>query len=119
MGKSYRIKTEVGVDKHITLELEQDFDFLEILSLQISQNDVYSRDCSQYGVIVGRVIANGGLGLANAKVSIFIPVTQEDVVNDQIYEIYSYATPNDKNVDGYRYNLLPYEPQYVKHAKMF
>ncbi len=116
MGKSYRIKTEVGVDKHITLELEQDFDFLEILSLQISQNDVYSRDCSQYGVIVGRVIANGGLGLANAKVSIFIPVTQEDVVNDQIYEIYSYATPNDKNVDGYRYNLLPYEPQYVKHA---
>jgi hypothetical protein len=53
MGKSYRIKTEVGVDKHITLELEQDFDFLEILSLQISQNDVYSRDCSQYGVFVG------------------------------------------------------------------
>lgn len=116
MGNSYRIKTEVGVDKHITLELDQDFDFLEILSLQISQNDVYSRDCAQYGVVVGRVIANGGLGIPNAKISIFIPVAQEDTVNDQLYSIYPYTNPNDKNIDGYRYNLLPYEAQYVKHA---
>jgi hypothetical protein len=42
MGKSYRIKTDVGVDKNISFQLEQDFEFLEILSLQISQNDVYT-----------------------------------------------------------------------------
>jgi hypothetical protein len=64
MGKSYRIKTDVGVDKNISFQLEQDFEFLEILSLQISQNDVYTRNCADYGVVVGRVVANGGLGLS-------------------------------------------------------
>ena len=78
MGKSYRIRTDVGVDKNISFQLEQDFEFLEILSLQISQNDVYTRNCADYGVVVGRVIANGGLGIPNVKVSIFVPITETD-----------------------------------------
>ena len=40
MGQSLRIRTEVGVDKNISFQLDQDFEFLEILSLQILQNEV-------------------------------------------------------------------------------
>ena len=78
MPKSYRIRTQVGVDKYINVKLDQDFDFLEILSLKINQSDLYTKVCSDYGVVVGRVVVNGGFGLPNAKVSIFIPLTPED-----------------------------------------
>jgi hypothetical protein len=30
MGQSYRIKTDIGVNKTINVDLEQDFEFLEI-----------------------------------------------------------------------------------------
>jgi hypothetical protein len=116
MGQSLRIRTEVGVDKNISFQLDQDFEFLEILSLQILQNDVYPRDCADYGVVVGRVVANGGLGVPNAKVSIFVPINEVDSLNDRILQIYPYTQPNDKNVDGYRFNLLPYVRSYTQHA---
>jgi hypothetical protein len=116
MGKSYRIKTDIGVDKNISLQLDQDFEFLEILSLQISQNDIYTRNCADYGVVVGRVVANGGLGIPNVKVSIFVPISETDALNEEIVSIYPYVNPNDKNDDGYRFNLLPYEPSYPNHA---
>ena len=116
MGQSLRIKTEVGVDRNISFQLDQDFEFLEILSLQILQNDVFPRDCADYGVVVGRVVANGGLGIPNAKVSIFIPVDEVDSLNDRIVQVYPYTQPNDKNDDGYRFNLLPYLQSYSTHA---
>ena len=89
MGKSYRIPTQVGVNKQINLQLEQDFEFLEILSLQIGQSQIYSRDCSQYGLLVGRVVANGGLGIANAKITVFVPITEQDTTNDVISDVYN------------------------------
>ena len=55
MPKSYRIRTEPGIDKNIRVNIEQDFDFLEILSLKLRQEDVYTRFCADYGVVVGRV----------------------------------------------------------------
>ena len=116
MGKSYRIKTDVGVDKNISFQLEQDFEFLEILSLQISQNDVYTRNCADYGVVIGRVVANGGFGVPNVKVSIFVPITETDALNEQIVSVYPYTQPNDRNTDGVRFNLLPSIPSYTKHA---
>jgi hypothetical protein len=116
MGKSYRIKTDIGVDKNISLQLDQDFEFLEILSLQISQNDIYTKNCADYGVVVGRVVANGGLGIPNVKVSIFVPITETDSLNDEVVAIYPYVNPNDKNDDGFRYNLLPYTPSYPSHT---
>lgn len=116
MGESYRIKTELGVNKTINVQLDQDFEFLEILSLKIQQTDIYTRSCADYGVLVGRVTANGGLGIPNARVSIFIPVTVEDQSNPLISSIYPYKSPTDINEDGYRYNLLPYEKSYSKHA---
>ena len=116
MGQSYRIRTELGINKTINVQLDQEFEQLEILSLKIQQEDVYIRSCADYGVIVGRVTANNGFGLPNARVSIFIPITVVDESNPIISSIYPYKSPTDKNEDGYRYNLLPYEKSYSTHA---
>ncbi len=115
MSKTYRIRTEVGVDRQVNIELEQDFDQLEILSLKVRSEDVYTRMCADYGVIVGRVLANGGYGVPNVRVSVFIPITDEDLNNEIIYDLYPYRSLNDVNADGYRYNLLPYEQQHTGH----
>lgn len=116
MGQSYRIRTELGVNKTINVDLEQDFEFLEILSLKIQQADIYTRNCANYGVLVGRVTANNGFGIPNARVSVFIPIDNVDESNPIISSIYPYKSPTDKNEDGYRYNLLPYEKSYSTHA---
>ena len=116
MPKSYRIRTEIGKDKAIHVNLEQDFEYLEILSLKILQSDIYTRVCSDYGVVVGRITANNGTGLPNCKVSIFIPLTQEDEENAIISELYPYKTLNDTNDEGYRYNLLPYTKSHGGHT---
>jgi hypothetical protein len=116
MGQSYRIRTELGVNKAINVDLEQDFEFLEILSLKIQQADIYTRNCANYGVLVGRVTANNGFGIPNARVSVFIPIENVDESNPIISSIYPYKSPTDKNEDGYRYNLLPYEKSYSTHA---
>ena len=116
MGESYRIKTELGSNKTINVQLDQEFEFLEILSLKIQQADIYTRSCADYGVIVGRVTANNGLGIPNARVAVFVPITNVDESNPLISSIYPYESPSDKNEDGYRYNLLPYEKSYSKHS---
>ena len=116
MGQSYRIRTELGISKTINIQLDQEFEFLEILSLKLQQEDVYTKSCAEYGVVVGRVTANNGFGLPNARVSIFIPIESIDESNPIISSIYPYKSPNDKNEDGYRYNLLPYEQSYSVHA---
>jgi len=116
MPKSYRIRTEVGKDKSIKVQLEQDFESLEILSLKILQSDIYNRVCADYGVVIGRITANNGLGLPNCKVSVFIPLTTEDEENPVISELYPYKTLDDVNDDGYRYNLLPYTKSHGGHT---
>jgi len=116
MPKSYRIRTEIGQDKYVNVKLEQDFEQLEILSLKINESDIYTRVCSDYGVVVGRVLVNGGFGIPNAKVSVFVPLTQEDETNPIISELYPYKTLSDLNEEGYRYNLLPKDPSYSVHA---
>jgi hypothetical protein len=120
MPKSYRIRTSVGnstqSDKTIKVQVDQDFDFLEILSLKLTQSDVYRSFCSDYGVVVGRVVANGGYGVPNAKVSVFVPIDAVDQNDPVISALYPYKNVTDKNEDGYRYNLLPYTPSYEGHA---
>ena len=116
MPESIRLRTQVGVDKQINVQLNQDFEQLEILSLKVRSEDVYTRMCADYGVVVGRVTANGGYGVPNAKVSIFIPITAEDQNNVLTEILYPYTSVQDLNEDGYRYNLLPYEPQYPGHV---
>jgi len=107
-NKSYRIKTTAGgSDKYLKVKLEQETDLVEILSLKITQKDIYASFNADFGVLVGRVLANGGIGIPNAKISIFIPITDDDKTNSEIASIYPYTNPRDKNADGVRYNLLP------------
>ena len=115
MPKSQRIRTQVGVDKAIKVNLQQDFEGINILSLKILQQDIYTRQCSDYGVVVGRVFVNGGFGLPNAKVSVFLPITPQDSTNPIITELYPYTSISDTTEEGYRYNLLSKEPSYVGH----
>jgi hypothetical protein len=116
MSKSYRIRTQVGVDKYINVNLEQDWEQLEILSLKILANNIYTRFCADYGVVTGRVFVNGGFGLPNAKVSIFIPLTDTDELDPVISELYPFRSINDTTEEGYRYNLLPKLPSYDGHV---
>tara|TARA_R110000796_G_scaffold40062_6_gene99425 strand:+ start:22481 stop:25960 length:3480 start_codon:yes stop_codon:yes gene_type:complete len=108
MSKNIRIRTEPnGGDKHLKVQLTQDFDFLEILSLKISQEDAYRNFQSDYGCVVGRVIMNSGVGVPNAKVSVFIPLSDDDSENIELKSIYPYDNITVLNSDGVRYNTLP------------
>ena len=113
MNKSQRIylgtgnTTNAGSDKYIKVQLEQDIDTLEFLSMSIDAKDVYQDFNADYGVLVGRVTANGGVGIPNVKIGIFIPLDDTDANDEDIKSMYPYTTPRDKNVDGKRYNLLP------------
>jgi hypothetical protein len=107
-NNSIRIRTTPnGNDAYLKVNIEQEFDFIEILSLKISQEEAYKNYCSDYGVVVGRVIVNSGFGVPNAKVSIFIPIDEVDKNNPEIKKLYPYEVVTDKNDDGIRYNLLP------------
>lgn len=107
-NETIRIRTTPnGSDKSISMQIEQKFDYIEILSLSISQEDVYRRYCSDYGVVVGRVTVNNGFGVPNAKVSIFIPLSDEDSLNPELSGLYPYKSTLDKNHLGLKYNLLP------------
>ena len=116
MPKSYRFRTDIGVDKEVRLNISQDFDFLEILSLKLRQEDLYERFCADYGVVAGRVVANGGYGIPNATISIFVPLDNIDENNPIISTLYPYKNLKIKNEDGYRYNLLPYVKEYGGHT---
>jgi hypothetical protein len=116
MNSSYRVRTQVGVDKSVPIDLEQEFETLEILSLKIYQRDIYTRVCSDYGVICGRVFSNKGYGIPNVKLSLFVPLTDEDSQNPIISEIYPYTNIDNLDENGYRYNLLPKESSHGGHT---
>ena len=116
MIQKHRISTNIGVDQKITVELKQDFDVLEILSLKFSQQEIYTSLCSDYGVVCGRVTANNGLGIPNVKVSVFVPQKDTDSTDPVISALYPYTSVGDKNDEGYRYNLLPSRKQHGGHV---
>ena len=122
MSKSYRIRTTLGQNNNgylkVNVDLNQNYDFLEILSLKISQKDDYKNFCSEYGVVAGRVIVNGGFGVPNVKVSIFVPVQDNDLLDPVKSAIYPYTEPfpDQKNQNGIRYNLLPKNQQTLDHT---
>jgi hypothetical protein len=117
MSSNIRIRTEPnGSDKHIKIQLNQDFDFLEILSLKISQEDIYRTFYSDYGVVVGRIIMNSGVGVPNVKVSIFIPLTDDDAQDEEISSMYPYSDISIVNTEGIRYNVLPKDSQDECHT---
>ena len=116
MTKTYRLKAQPTKDQNLRINVTQDFDFLEILSLKLRQEDVYTRFCADYGVVAGRVDVYGGYGVPNANVSIFVPLDAIDENDPIISTLYPYKRPDQKNEDGYRYNLLPYVKEYGGHS---
>jgi hypothetical protein len=108
LNNSIRIRTTPdGKDKYLKVKLDQEFDFIEILSLKITQAEAYRNFCADYGVVVGRVFINNGFGIPNARVSIFIPIDDVDKDDPVINGLYPYEVVTDKDIDGKRYNLLP------------
>jgi hypothetical protein len=117
MIQKHRIHTDIGRDQKINIELKQDFDLLEILSLKFTQKDVYATGlCSDYGVVVGRVSVNNGFGVPNARISIFIPLSDVDENDPVVAALYPYKEINDTSEDGYRYHLLPSRKQHTGHT---
>lgn len=120
-NKSYRIRTKVGrdnTDKYINVNLTQDFNTFEILSMKVDTTNFYKLQSSNYGCIAGRVLANGGVGVPNAKISIFIP-SDEETANDVILsELYPFTTAFSKDSDGVRYNLFPNTEVKLCHTKI-
>lgn len=104
--KSYRIRANVGDDIVLKAHLQQDIDFLEVLSLKINQTDTYKLHTSNYGIIVGRVLANEAFGIPNARVSVFIQLDDEDRERSEIVNIYPYKTIQTRDNENRRYNLL-------------
>lgn len=115
MIQKHRISTNIGKDQIIKVELNQDYDLLEILSLKFTQKDVYASMCADYGVVCGRIIVNNGFGVPNARISIFIPLSEDDENDPVIKSLYPFKQFSDKNDDGYRYNLLPSRKQHGGH----
>lgn len=107
MDKSYRIHTDISKDTILNVNMKQDFDFLEVLSLKLSQKDAYKLHSSNYGVIVGRILANDAFGIPNAKVSVFIERDNNDTT--ELENIYPYTEVTSKDRNNVRYNLLPDE----------
>ena len=105
--KTYRIRTTVGQDAPsvINVPLNQTYDMFDILSLKLRQTNTYKTFDSTVGLIVGRVIANGGVGVENAKISIFLPVEEDEEWANKF--IYDYYTTRGLDDNGIRYNLLP------------
>jgi len=110
MNKSEKIIKETGItriEKYINVKLENETDTFEVLSLRIDTREAYRDFDADYGVLVGRVLANDGIGIPNVKVSVFIPLAEEDESDGSIASIYPYKSPRDKDNNGKRYNLLP------------
>jgi hypothetical protein len=116
MIQKHRISTNIGEDQLVTVELKQDYDFLEILSLKFTQQDVYTSLCADYGVVCGRITANNGLGIPNARVSIFIPLSSEDSEDPVISTLYPFTSVETRDENNYRYNLLPARKQHGGHV---
>lgn len=104
---SYRIRTKVGDEAPnvINVKLDQKFKVFEILSLKLRDINAYTTYKSNYGLVVGRVLANGGFGIPNAKISVFIPVEDDETFDNRMR--YMYGSVSDTDENGVRYNLLP------------
>lgn len=107
MEKKYRVKTNINSDTVLQVNMKQDFEMMEVLTMSMTQENAYRIHSSNYGVIVGRVLANDAFGIPNAKVSIFIP--KEDGEDNEIASIYPYSSKQTRDKEGRRYNILPNE----------
>lgn len=116
--KNIRVKATPGNadETYVTVGLTNSFDFLQVLSLKLTQSEVYRIFDSTYGLVAGRVIGNEALGIPNCRISIFIPkeinpLAANQTPLDSMLELlvdqhYPYESVTDADGDGRRYNLL-------------
>ena len=119
-NKSYRIRTNINTNEtiHLNLNLNQDYKNFEILSLNLDSESLYKMYTSEYGCIVGRVLANDALGIPNAKVSVFVKTEESDDIDPILHSLYPYENFLDKNEDNIRYNTLPDEVVPVESSEI-
>jgi hypothetical protein len=112
--KSLRVRTNIG-DTYLSVNLDQTYESLDILSLKIYQRDVYRLFDADYSIIVGRVTAQD-IGIPNCRISVFVPTNEDTIIGptqlDDIKKIeaatiYPFKTVFDKDGYGKIYNLLP------------
>jgi hypothetical protein len=120
-NKTYRINTEIdgnAIDRYITIDtdLVQDYEVFDILSIKLNSADIYKLHNSNYGVVVGRVLANNGFGVPNAKLSIFIEADSYD--GKKVRELYPFVSTYSKDTNNIKYNLLPNEKVANCHQKV-
>lgn len=104
----FRVRTTVGQDAPdmVQFKLDQTFEYINLLSLKIRQKNFYQKSMSLVGAIAGRVLANGAVGIPNAKISVFIPY-ENRVFDVQEQALYHYTSVDSRDWNGVRYNLLP------------
>lgn len=103
--KKIKLSNEAD-NNYLKIKLNQTTNTFDVLSLKISNEDIYETFNADYGILVGRVTANNGVGIPNALISVFIPISDDDLSNNDVRSIYPYKKPSDKNNEGKRYNLL-------------
>ena len=111
-NRSIRIRTKVGnddADKYVSVKLDSDVNIIELLSLKIDTSNFYKMHTSDYGCIAGRVLANGGVGIPNAKISVFVSLDDNETADPIVSALYPYSYVYGKDNEGRRYNLLPEE----------
>ena len=116
-NKSYRIRTEINKDSNVIVNFTQEYETFELLSIKLKTENLYRLHNANYGIVVGRVQANGGFGVPNAKISIFIEADQENE-NSELLAIYGYTDVFQTNSLGNTYNLLPDEQVSDCHKKI-
>lgn len=110
-NRSIRVRTKINSsdvnDRYVNVKLDNDIDIIELLSLKIDTSNFYKTHSSDYGCVAGRVLANGGVGIPNAKISVFISLNDSEINDQVITSLYPFSYLYEKNDDGIRYNLLP------------
>lgn len=97
-----RIETKVKPEEnqYLRIKLEQDFDVLSVLSLSIYGVDSYPNPCSDWGVIMGRIVDKNNFPMVNVKVGLIEKIDGVDKNNVLISGLYKMMVNGD-------YPLLP------------
>lgn len=97
-----RIETKVKPEEnqYLQIKLDQDFDVLSVLSLSIYGVDSYPNPCSDWGVIMGRIVDKNNFPMVNVKVGLIEKIDDVDKNNVLISGLYKTMVNGD-------YPLLP------------
>ena len=94
-NRSIRVRTKINSsdvnDRYVNVKLDNDIDIIELLSLKIDTSNFYKTHSSDYGCVAGRVLANGGVGIPNAKISVFISLNDNETNDQVITSLYPFS----------------------------